>query len=319
MFATLALVNEVRWDSQTKTLSPSVRFEVGRRLTTSTNNKVSPSTDVTPDCTIQCNPSQGIVAEAKLGLPRNPDHWEGDFEQLLKYDDELVGWWNAGETIDRHDIVALVPIERAVPFTDNLQTFLQSNRRKFERKTSVVGFFKKSGVKDFVGLKKEWGSLSDSKLDSELRKTKLIAFDILLIAYRDRKFVDSEPPLVYLLQIIWDYILTVYAAREHGDNPSGSRTLNVTVDQIADEIRQNYGFPSTGGRSPEIPKTKWVTKALNALVDFGMAKRIKQDHYEVIYKRSSQDTLKKFGYKLFKLEAKKRKAEDADNMRLPLD
>lgn len=154
VFATLALVNEVRWDSQTKTLSPTVKFEVGRRLTTSDKNKISPSTDVTPDCTIQCNSSQGIVAEAKLGLPRNLEHWEDDFEQLLKYDDELAGWWNSGGAIDRHDIVALVPIERAVPFTDNLQTFLQSNGHELERKTSVVGFFKKSGVKDFIGLKK---------------------------------------------------------------------------------------------------------------------------------------------------------------------
>ena len=285
MFATLALVNEVRWDSQTKTLNPAVRFEVGRRLTTSNNNKISPSTDVTPDCTIQCNSSQGIVAEAKLGLPRNSDHWEGDFEQLLKYDDELAGWWNSGETIYRHDIVALVPIERAVLFTDNLQTFLQSNGYELERKTSVVGFFKKSGVKDFIGLKKEWGSLSDSKLGSELRKTKLIAFDKILVEYRDRKFVDSEPPLVYLLQIIWDNIFTVYAARERTDNPSGSTTFKVTVDQVAEEIRQNYGFPSTGDRSPEIPKKRWVTKALSTLVEFGMAKRIRQDHYEGVLPR----------------------------------
>ena len=140
-----------------------------------------------------------------------------------------------------------------------------------------------------------------------------------LLEYRDRKFVDSEPTLVYLLQIIWDNIFTVYAARERTDNPSGSTTFKVTVDQVAEEIRQNYGFPSTGDRSPEIPKKKWVTKALNALVDFGMATRTKQDHYEVIYKRSNQDTLRKFGYKLFKLVTKKRKAQGSENMRLPLD
>lgn len=111
----------------------------------------------------------------------------------------------------------------------------------------------------------------------------------------------------------------MYAARERTDNPSGGTAFKVTVDQVAEEIRQNYGFPSTGDRSPEIPKKKWVTKALNALVEFGMAKRIKQDHYEVTYKRSSQDTLKKFGYKLFKLATKKMKAQSSENMRLPLD
>ena len=62
-----------------------------------------------------------------------------------------------------------------------------------------------------------------------------------------------------------------------------------------------------------------MTKALNTLVEFGMAKRAKQDHYEVYYKRSSQDTLMKFGYKLFKLAAKNRKADDSPTLKLPLE
>ena len=58
----------------------------------------------------------GIVAEAKLGLPRDTAAWEKDLRQLEKYDDDLKGWWTTGEHLPTHDILALVPITRATKF-----------------------------------------------------------------------------------------------------------------------------------------------------------------------------------------------------------
>lgn len=69
LYAVLAFVNEVRWDNEKHELR-DFPFEVGRRFTTSAENKIAPSTPVTPDCAIQCGNDNGIVAEAKLGLPQ---------------------------------------------------------------------------------------------------------------------------------------------------------------------------------------------------------------------------------------------------------
>jgi len=58
--------------------------EIGRRMATSTENRISPSNVVTPDCVVQFQESQGLVAEAKLGLPRNEEIWDDDIKQLGK-------------------------------------------------------------------------------------------------------------------------------------------------------------------------------------------------------------------------------------------
>ena len=85
-------------------------------MTTSSRNRESPSARVTPDCVIQLDMSQGIVAETKLGLSKNPTNWDQPMKQMQKYDDDLTGWWTQAETLDSHDVVALVPLARAVRF-----------------------------------------------------------------------------------------------------------------------------------------------------------------------------------------------------------
>lgn len=299
-------MNEARWDATNREFRVDVKFEIGRRLTTTAHNKVSPDTDVTPDCTIQMGQTWGIVAEAKLGLPKDVSLWEESFTQLLKYDDSLLGWWTVTQQIETHDIVALVPLERAVSFSDRLEAWQVENNRTFQRNVAVIGFFKKSGVKDFMALMKHSGALTNGDLDQRLREVKLIAFDILITKYRDRKFVDHMPPLPYLLHIMWDHLFTRYAA-DVEDEKGGVNPLEVTVERITEDLQEYFGFKSSGPRSPGIPPPRWVIKALNALVSSKMATRIDEGKYLVVYKRTRVDTLRKFGSLCFKLEQKRRR------------
>jgi hypothetical protein len=302
VFAVLALINECRWDPSTRTLKEEVKYEIGRRMTTSASNRVSRENVVTPDCVIQMCDSNGLVAEAKLGLPRNDQTWDEHIKQLEKYDDDLTGWWTNDERLAVHDLIALVPLSRAVRFADHLEKGVSDGKWKFDRKIAVVGSFKTSGVKDFLSLKKERGDLSTAGLNERLREGKQVEMVLLILKYEDRKFVDHMPPLPYLLQILWDHLFTRYAGEHSEDGVSASHTIEVSVERVTRDLQDYFGFKSGGSRSPEIPRSRWVRKALDTLALSRLATKVKEGEYIVRYKRTRGDTLKKFGKICFELD-----------------
>jgi hypothetical protein len=302
VLAVLALVNECRWDPDARALRTDVKHEIGRRMATSTDNRVSPSKVVTPDCIVQFQESQGLIAEAKLGLPKNEEVWDEDIEQLAKYDDDLLGWWTCNEKISSHDLVALVPLARAVKFCDRLQRGVSDRKWVFQRNVAVVGFFKTSGVKDFLSLKKESGTLSLANLDQRLRESRLIEIALLITKYNDRKFVDHMPPTPYLLQIMWDHLFTRYAGDQSNGEVNSNPSLEVSVDQVTKDLQEYFGFKSNGPRSPEIPSSTWIRRALDTLVLGKLASKVKEGEYIIVFKRTRGDTLRKFGKLCFELD-----------------
>jgi len=273
-------------------------------MATSSDNRISPSKAVTPDCLVQFGKLQGLVAEAKLGLPRNEEIWDGDIEQLAKYDDDLIGWWTENEKITAHDLVALVPLARAIKFCDRLRRGVSEGKWVFQRNVAVVGFFKTSGVKDFLSLKKESGTLSLAELDRRLRESRQIEIALLVTKYNDRKFVDHMPPTPYLLQIMWDHLFTRYAGDQSNEEVGTTPSLEVTVEQVTKDLQEYFGFKSNGARSPEIPQASWVRKALDALASARLATKLGDGKFTVTYKRTRGDTLRKFGKLCFELEQK---------------
>lgn len=273
-------------------------------MTTSEANRVSPSVDVTPDAVVQATSQVGFVAEAKLSLPKDVKAWDKDFLQIEKYDDDLTGWWSPGERIRRHDILILVPINRATRFIDRLKEGVETKKWEFRRLVSVIGFFKQSGVKDFITLKKEWGELSDRGLSERLRESRAIDFGLLISKYKE-KFIDSAPPLPYLLQIIWDNVFTLYAADVAREEDKNFVVLEVTITKITEDLQDYFGWRSAGPRSPEIPKVGWVRSALEVLAEFRLARPKGNGEYVIQYKRTRGDTLKKFGRLCFLLEQRR--------------
>ena len=141
-----------------------------------------------------------------------------------------------------------------------------------------------------------------------------IDFAHLLVEYKDRKFVDSEPPLPYLLQIIWDNLFVQYASVAQTEPSEKSVSIDVSTESVTGDLQKHYGFESSGDRSPEIPRRSVVKKALDALVEFRLAEATSAGNYRVNYKRGRIDTLERFGRLCFKRELKKRRAvpEDAN-------
>jgi hypothetical protein len=274
-------------------------------MTTSPQNRVSPSTDVTPDLVLQRNDA-GVVAEITYSLANDTAHWRQKLEQVVKYDDPLTGWWSKDEKLAQHDIAFLVPQSRAVRVGDILKEEAgnKDGTIKLKYRTAVVGFNRTSGAKEFMTLMKIFGDLTDADLSERLRHSINVPTDVLIVVYGDRKFFDFEPPMAYLLQIMWDQLFPTYLTEFPLVESQRYTPLTVTVDRVAQDMQNNYGFSVEDQRCSEIPQRTWIKKALELLVLFNLASRAGDNTYTIKYKTLRGDHLKRFGELLHRNRSK---------------
>ena len=312
LFAVLGFVNEARWDPVERQLRSDVNFEIGRRMSTSPRNTVSPSTDVTPDCIFLQAARHGVVGEAKIGLPRDESFWADDVCQIQKYDDDLTGWWTPDEHLESHDLAALVPLSRAVRFFEVVNELIAQGKAQLNRSLAVIGFQRQSGPeRTWMFLKKEGGKLTQEGIDNRLKYGRQIDFEILIKEYGDRKFLDYPPDLPITLQILWDNLFTQYAADAPVGKEPGVAILTVTAAQVTRDLQTFYGFTSSGERSPGIPRASWIREALDTLVGIGLADRASDGKYFISYRRYRRgDMLERFCRLCSKAEKKKKMADE---------
>lgn len=297
VLAVLALVNELRWDSTERQLRSSTKYEVGRRMTTSAGNPISPETQITPDFVVQ-ESMYGVIGEITYSLAPDEAGWLEKLKQLRKYDDDLLGWWTPTEKLPSHDIACLVQFSRMVIVSDILAKHRKKKKSdlKFKRNLAIVGFNRSSGAtQEYMSLIKNFGELSDETTSERLRKSVQVPLERLVIEYKDKKFVDFEPPMAYLLQMLWENLFTSYLDEFPYDEGKKYTPIRITVDRVTDDLQKAYGFSSTGPRSPEVPKKRWIRKALDHLVVFGFATKI-DDEYTIKYRRIKRgDPITRFG------------------------
>ena len=317
VMAALAFINEFRWDPAQRKFRPAVKYGVGRRMTTSPQNRVSPSTDVTPDLALQRN-THGAVAEITYSLANDSAHWRQKLEQVVKYDDPLTGWWSQDEKLAQHDIAFLVPQSRAVRVSDILKAEGddKDGTIKLKYPIAVIGFNRTSGAKEFMTLMKMFGNMTDTDLSERLRHSINVPTDVLIVEYGDRKFFDFEPPMAYLLQIMWDQLFPTYLSEFPVVESQGYTPVTVTVDRVVKEMQANYGFSVEDHRGSEIPQRAWIKKALELLVLFNLALRAGDNTYTIKYKTLRGDHLKRFGELLHRNRSKIALSTNA-NMSLP--
>lgn len=219
-------------------------------------------------------------------------------KQLRKYDDDLLGWWTETERLPSHDIACLVQFSRMVMVSDILTEHREKEESdlKFERNLAVIGFNRSSGAThEYMSLIKHFGELSDRIVSERLRKSVQVRLERLVVEYADKKFVDFEPPMAYLLQIIWENLFTSYLDEFPYDADKKYAPIRVTVDRVTEDLQKAYGFSSTGARSPEVPKKAWIRKALDHLVVFRFATKT-DDEYTIKYRRIRRgDPIARFG------------------------
>jgi hypothetical protein len=310
----LAIVNHARWDDGTRSFRSGLKFGIGRRFSCSKDAEGT----VTPDAAVQLNGTLGLIAEAKPGVARSKAIWQHNIDQLSKYDDDLIGWWTSDERIKNHDVVALLPLPRVADFIDLVEERIKSGRLSFSRPVTVVGFVKNTGAeKTWVILQSQqasFGTVRDGALKDKLRRAVPIDWQLLLTHYKDIRFIDAEPPLPYTLYVLWDLVLTRKASGRQAEVGENWIAVDVDVKDLTQEVQDYFGFKSDGARAVQIPRQKWIRRALEALVVFGMATRLGEQSFRVKYRRyrtKDRDTVTFFGRLAFKFQERLARAEAA--------
>ncbi|MBU0765903.1 MAG: hypothetical protein KJ607_13845 [Bacteroidetes bacterium] len=273
--AIVGFMNIYRYNDREKELRKDVYVFQGRKFDVPEVEEVD---FVTPDIAINLPTGAGIVGEVKHTFPKNEKYWISTFEQLLKYDNNLIGWFTDDEKIDLHDIVLLCHTSRS----RKVKKFYEERSTeeiKFERPFVIIEYFEFEQNKRFIQFRKEHGNLSDSEVNERLEFGIPIPMDKLIDIYSTIKLYDSEPPIAYLLYLIWIHIIIDKAV----ENPKFrklriNQTLEVTVDieEIINKLNERFSFSpiheKSINRQPQIPKKEWITRACNKFVTIGEAK-----------------------------------------------
>jgi hypothetical protein len=291
--ATISFNHLIRWD---ETLNgdggfiPGSYFYIGRKMDTSADNSISPNNRVTPDIVLQCDATYGIVGEVKKSLPMNREYWRKFVDQLIKYDDNLKGWHTADENLDKSDIVLLTHIELKNSVLDFLKQKNDDGDLKLHRKFAYIVFFKTSGRRDKISFETAYGDLSNSQIDAVFKRFIHVPLDSVLFCNKDVKLYDSEPPLPYMMDLLWNYIFPQYISQNEFMDAQGKKHLvfETEIDELKTKVREQFTYcENHDARQPDIPKIQWIRNAMEKFVSLKYAEKIDQSHtkYRVKYRK----------------------------------
>ena len=319
----LAFANEARWNKKKGQFIEGSQFSLGRAMNTSDQNRVSPKERVTPDLIVQRTSDYGIVCEAKTCLPPLSDkketlaRYEECVEQIAKYDDDLQGWLTEDERIPVHDLVLLVDQTRGVP----MKRFVQSHSlvATLGRKFAVVSTARTSQLDDFVNLRKEYGSLTETTLDQSLEDVCSVSIKHLEGLLAKLKFYDAPPPTpVYTVQILWDHVFLTLADPDVIDAEAKHCEIEVDSTRLCELLQKLYGTTGVDSRDCRIPDKVWVEEALDFLVETGDAKRRADGTYVITYplrRRGGGDTEGYFARKAVQITRRKEMQNRAERLK----
>jgi hypothetical protein len=285
-----------RFDQNQGAVKAGVTAFQGWRLEPSDEKNVKSNGEavkfVTPDLGIVYGVNEGILAEAKASFPLNTEYWLKPFEQLMSYDDDLKGWPTESGRVKNHDIVLLVNQERARQIVKYYKEVSEKGI-KIERPFIIVQFNRYEGRGHYYFFQKQLGDLSDKGVNARLDDGEKLPMALFVGQYAKIKLYDSEPPIPYLVQLIWENVVLQHVA----DDPKFSNLRKkqkieviLKVEDILNELSAGYTFHSlhadVPGRKPQIPQKSWVVKACNCLVKYKEAEWIdKNDTLKVYFQR----------------------------------
>jgi len=321
--AILAFISLLTFDMTNKKILPRAKFCVGRSMTTSNKNRVSPNKEVTPDIVIQRFTDDGYVIEVKKGLPADRSLWKAKFLQLIKYDDEdLKGWWTDDEKFDIYNLIGLIHQSRAVDFYNGFISYLRTKKIKIINPLAIVQYTRDIGIGTFINLQKIRGEILNKELDSILTSSKQIPIEKVVAnsCYKDIKFYDSEPQAIeYIMQFLWMHIFPEIKVKRGEYNEENYEYLfNVSITDITDDLQKAYGNNNSERRGASFPKREWVHKALKKFVAIDLAADKNDDEFIIRYKKFPKDTdvLVEFIERDIKLERGKEEAVISHQLKL---
>lgn len=287
------------YDPATRSNRPNVKVFQGRHLPPVTSQS---GAVVCPDLGIIIDNAEGILGEVKKNFPKNDDQRKKDiFAQLKSYDQELAGWPTPDELLKQHDIVLLVHQTTSVSACDYWKSETASGRLKFDRHFAIFQFNRSDQRIPYFFFQRAEGTGSQPAGGIDVRQGVPVPMQALVELYSESKLYDAEPPLPYLLHLIWENVIIPIACEDSRFaklHRNQKMEVTVAVEDIVERLHQGFSFShwhrAYPNRQPKAPKSEWVQTACQSLVDAGEAKWITKSSDLVVYYRKYDDVLAHF-------------------------
>lgn len=303
--AIVGFMNFYRHDDAAEKMKDKVKVFQGRRLRPSPekafNSNVEKISYVTPDIGILLPSRTGVIGEVKRSFPRKEEFWMKTFEQLMSYDDDLTGWPSTDGKVSSHDIVLILHLTREAKvcrFYDDKK----DSEIKFSRPFVIVQFSRLDERQSYYYFQTRRGELTEKSINKRLADGVSVPMEVFVGVYSEVKIYDSKPPLPYLLELMWTYVVLPHAS----DDPRFERLhkkqkieVLLTIDEIVDELHQGFSFHRLHGDDsefqPKIPKKEWIRDACEQLVNSKDASWVDSDKKSIkfLFRRYDQ-TLEHF-------------------------
>jgi hypothetical protein len=257
----------------------------GKKLKTSASNAVQPNTTVTPDLAIEISIEKEdyrAVNEIKAGLPEDKNHWISTAKQLKKYDDDLDGWNHTNSK--KHDILITTNELRVFELKKYLDELASAGTIKFDRNLAILHSTRSEQLGSFINIRKDYGTISSKKLDDMLSSGVGIPEHNIVKEISQMKFYDSNPPIIYMMMIIWDHVLKTFLGLKQLRELKGNQTIPVvvTVKDVYDKLLR-----FTPASNPKCIEHTAVKTALLGFVEMGMAILVnsQEEKFEIRFRK----------------------------------
>jgi hypothetical protein len=227
---------------------------------------------VTPDLGVVTVEGDGVLAEVKISFPKSEEHWFDDFDQLMSYDAEFEGWPTEAGTVPQHDVVLITEQGRASKVKKFFEKH-QGDKIQFTRPFVIVQCNRSDNREPYYFFHRIFGKLSSSAIDGQLEDGTKVPMKVLVEKYSTVKIYDAEPPLPYMMDLIWSHVV-LEAARVDPKFPKLRKRQKLPVvldvDEIVQKLREGFTFRAIAANasdgSPAMPHSQWVKKALEQMV-----------------------------------------------------
>lgn len=296
------------WDETARAMRPEAKWCIPRRMTVRDGDHAGK--EVTPDGVTQVHGTYGVVSEMKK---RFPDESPAEpFEQASKYARPLVGWWTSGETIASHDVVLLTHVATSVSASDAYKKWIEEGN-SIGGPFAIVEFGYFPMGKMWLLLRRVAGQLSDRVHDEMLRQGKKLEEQLLVNLFAKSRFMENEPPLIYMMMHIYSHVLPLLATEQEYETETGAQhpVVVVTAHVVRESLEQQLSPLLMDARQFKLPKLTWVASTLEVFANIGVANRVpgSEQRYRFRLRPIRKDLLVYFSEKLQQFEKKQRAAK----------
>lgn len=295
-----------------------IKSSIGRRMNFANDISKKPCT---PDLVIQLNENEGFIGEAKLQICDNVENrWQKYLDQILKYDNELVGWWSKNESLDHNTILLITELAYSAKLEDYIVEQTQNGSFKMNRNIALIEFDKRQRAIEYLFLRLKYGTINNKILNDRLHDSIDIPFEHLVVDTKERKFYDAPPQdIEYTMALLWQF---VFPKNIHElNNPrikfvTETKTWEIitNVDELTKYLQKTYGAEHTENREVEYPSVTHIKATLDKYVSIGLARKGEENREYVILFKNYRNPLEKIVSLTHK--TRKRKVEDIQQMDL---